>query len=132
MSCAAKIGWLVQLLTFINKYSLIATSQKGQPEMAKAYFTFRLEEDLIKRLNDNAVTFNRKNGQEVAAEIVDLYIEFWERAEEAKRAVLKQQRAGLFTDIEVSQPLMSGKGSKREIEKVKKDAQSRERTKRDR
>lgn len=100
--------------------------------MAKNYFTFRLDEELIKRLNDGAEKYSRKNGQEVAAEILALYVEFWERAEDAKRAVIERQRAGLAADFEVSHPYMSGKGSRGEIEKVRKDAQSRERAKRNR
>lgn len=95
--------------------------------MAKKQFLLYLDEDLINRLHELAQKNGRKSGQFVAMEILEQYADFWQDAEEARQAVIAQQREGLF---ETSGFYARGKGSKSEIEMVKKDAQSRAQKKR--
>jgi hypothetical protein len=85
--------------------------------------------ELIDRLEKAAEKYRKEasNRNQVAVEVLDQYLEFWEQAEEAKLAVMSQQRAGL---LEASQPYMSGRGTKGEAERVRKDAQAREEKKR--
>ncbi len=87
----------------------------------------RPDDKLLERLDDAISRYGRKSRNEVALEILDTYLPFWEQLEETKLAVLEQQRAGL---LEVSQPYMSGRGTKGEVQRVQKDAQAREQKKR--
>ena len=83
----------------------------------------RLCDALVERLNQMARDYNRKSGNQIAAEILEYYADFWEHAEQAKLAMLEQQRAGLARSA--SGYYNRGKSSKGEIGKVQKDAISR-------
>jgi hypothetical protein len=90
--------------------------------MAKKQMMLYADEQLIERLNSLAVKFGRKSGNFVAVEILEQYADFWEAAEAGKQAIVAQQRAGLY---ETTGFYARGKTPRGEIEKVKKDAQSR-------
>jgi hypothetical protein len=96
----------------------------------KKQFLLYAESELVEGMDELAKKFGRKSGNVVAVEILEQYADFWEAAEQAKQNFINQQRAGVFGHLEVTQPYMSGKGSRREIERVTKDAQSREAKKR--
>jgi hypothetical protein len=82
-------------------------------------YKIRISEALIARLETMAREYTRKSGNQIAAEIVEQYADFWEQAELARQDVIQQQRVGL------EGVYARGKTSRREIEKVLKDAQSR-------
>jgi predicted DNA-binding protein len=94
----------------------------GEKRQRKLY----LEATLDKRLDEDAEKFGRRSGAEVGAEIIERYIEFWEETELAKQQVFEQQRQQLG----VSQPYASGRATRGEVERVKRDAQAREQKKR--
>jgi predicted transcriptional regulator len=93
------------------------------PETSTTQFKVRISDALVERLNQMARDYNRKSGNQIAAEILEYYADFWEHAEQAKLAMLEQQRAGLTQNV--SGYYNRGKSSRGEIEKVKKDAISR-------
>jgi hypothetical protein len=90
--------------------------------MAKKQMMLYADEQLMERLNTLAVKFGRKSGNFVAVEILEQYADFWEDAEAGKQAIVEQQRAGMY---QTTGFYARGKASRGEIEKVKKDAQSR-------
>jgi predicted transcriptional regulator len=59
-------------------------------------YKVRLDENVIKRLDQIAQRYGRRSGNMVAAEVIEQYLDFWENAEQAKVAVLEQQRAALL------------------------------------
>jgi hypothetical protein len=82
-------------------------------------YKIRISEALIARLETMAREYTRKSGNQIAAEIVEQYADFWEQAELARQDMIQQQRVGL------EGVYARGKTSRREIEKVLNDAQSR-------
>jgi predicted transcriptional regulator len=93
------------------------------PDTNTIQFKVRISDALVERLNQMARHYNRKSSNQIAAEILEVYADFWEHAEQAKLAMIDQQRAGLSANI--TGYYNRGKSSKGEIEKVKKDAISR-------
>ncbi len=63
--------------------------------MATKQFLLRLDEKLIAQLTDAAVRFGATSGNQVAAEVIEMYLEFWVTAKEAQQEVFEQQRAAL-------------------------------------
>lgn len=61
----------------------------------KEQLNLRLDNDLIARLQKAAEQFGRRSGNEVAAEIISLYLPFWEEIESGKQNILEKQRASL-------------------------------------
>ncbi len=92
--------------------------------MAKDQLKLWLEEDLIQSLQECADRFEKRSANEVASEVLIRYLDFWIESEEAKRAVFERQRA-MATEV-----YMKGRGSSIEADRVKRDAQARERKKR--
>lgn len=82
-------------------------------------YKIRISEALIARLEQMAADYSRKSGNQIAAEILEQYVDFWETAEIARQEILDKQR------VELRAVYTRGKTSKAEIEKVLKDAQSR-------
>jgi len=64
-------------------------------------YKLRLEEEVIARLDGFARKYGRRSGNQVAAEVIGQYLDFWEYAESAKHAVLKEQRAVLQGPVRV-------------------------------
>ena len=48
--------------------------------------------DLIERYERAAEKYGRRSGNQVAGEVLEQYLEFWEQAEEGRLAVISQQR----------------------------------------
>ena len=84
-------------------------------------YKVRIGTEIVRRLDELATRFGRRSGNQVAAEVIETYLEFWEAAEAVKTEIVDQQRAGLFESTGV---YTRGKGSRGEIEMVKKDARS--------
>lgn len=61
-------------------------------QMKTSQYNVRLADDLIKRLNEAASGHGRRSGNQVAAEIIEQYLDFWQYAESAKQAVINRQR----------------------------------------
>lgn len=85
-------------------------------------YKIRISEELAERLDRLSTQYGRKSGNQIAAEVLENYLDFWEQAEMAKLSVIEQQRE----QLEITQPYMSGRGTKGEVRKVIKDAQARE------
>lgn len=81
--------------------------------MATKQYLLRLEEGVIERLSDAAVRFGASSGNQVAAEVIDLYLEFWVAAKEAQQAVFKQQRAAISAEKGAAKPSSKSKASRR-------------------
>lgn len=64
-------------------------------------FKLRLDEQVIRRLDQLARKYGRRSGNEVGAEVIMQYLDFWEYAESAKHAVLAEQRAMLADPLRV-------------------------------
>lgn len=60
--------------------------------MAKKPFMVRLDDELIRKLSSSARKYRRRSGNEVASEVIEAYLEFWEAAEDGKIAIVEQQR----------------------------------------
>jgi predicted DNA-binding protein len=58
-------------------------------------FLLRPSVELIEKLKALADRYSKSSGQQVAVEIIEQYVDFWEEAEEAKQAVIKRQRAAV-------------------------------------
>ncbi|MBI1764869.1 MAG: hypothetical protein HYR56_25955 [Acidobacteria bacterium] len=61
----------------------------------KEQFLIRIETDLIASLQKAAEQYGRRSGNEVATEIITLYLPFWEEIEIGKQKTLEKQRASL-------------------------------------
>ena len=68
---------------------------------------------MIERLSHAAARFGASSGNQVAAEVIDLYLEFWVAAKEAQQAVLQQQRAALSAEKGAAKPPSKKKPSRR-------------------
>jgi predicted DNA-binding protein len=78
-------------------------------------YKLRLKVEVIERLEQMAQRYGRRSGNRVAAEVIDQYLDFWEYAEQAKQAVLEEQRAVLVDPIRVpvlGNPKMARKQAK--------------------
>ncbi len=64
-------------------------------------YKLRLEDEAIERLDKMARKFGRRSGNQVAAEVIEQYLDFWEYAEQAKKAVFEEQRAVLLDPVRV-------------------------------
>ena len=58
-------------------------------------FLLRLNVELIGKLKALAEKYGKSSGQQVAVEIIEQYVDFWEEAEEAKQEVIRRQRETL-------------------------------------
>ncbi|HEY7544431.1 MAG TPA: hypothetical protein VID27_06095 [Blastocatellia bacterium] len=92
-------------------------------------YKVRISEELVARFEELAEKYGRRSGNQVAAEILEIYTPLWEQAEAARMAVIDSQRAGV---VDAGDVYMKGRGSKGEIERVVKDASARERAKKGR
>jgi predicted DNA-binding protein len=63
--------------------------------MDKDQFLLRPNKRLIERLKNLAVKFGKASGQQVAVEVIEQYLDFWEEAESAKQATIKRQRESI-------------------------------------
>jgi metal-responsive CopG/Arc/MetJ family transcriptional regulator len=72
---------------------------------------------LVEQLDEAVEKFGKRSRNEIAVEILETYFPFWEQAEQAKLDLIEEQRLGVGV-------YARGKGSQKEIEMVKKDAQS--------
>lgn len=75
-------------------FGLALRSRVKGPSMTEQY-KLRITEDVIKRLDEIARRYGRRSGNQVAAEIIEQYLDFWEQAEQAKVGVLEKQRSVL-------------------------------------
>lgn len=64
-------------------------------------YKLRLDEDVIARLDEFARKYGRRSGNQVAAEVIEQYLDFWEYAEAAKKVVLEDQRSVLVDRVRV-------------------------------
>jgi hypothetical protein len=76
---------------------------------------------LVEQLDEAVEKFGKRSRNEIAVEILETYFPFWEQAEQAKLNLIEEQRTGLFGVGAYAR----GKTTKEEVERVKKDAQSR-------
>lgn len=72
--------------------------------MATTQFNVRISLELIEKLRESADRFGMKSGNEVAAEIIDRYFEFWLATKEAQQTLYDQQRANLSAEKETKPP----------------------------
>lgn len=64
--------------------------------MATKQYLIRLEEDVIQRLADVAASFSAPSGNQVAAEVIEAYLDFWVAAKERQQEAIEEQRAAVF------------------------------------
>ena len=55
----------------------------------------RLPIVVLARIGELAHKYGRRSRNQVASEVIEQYLDFWEETEKAKLEALKQQRAGL-------------------------------------
>ncbi len=55
----------------------------------------RLPKAVIGRIDRLAQKYGRRSRNQVASEVIEQYLDFWEEIEQAKLEALKHQRAGL-------------------------------------
>lgn len=67
--------------------------------MKTEQFLLRPSDDLIERLRKAARMYKRASGQQVALEVIDQYLDFWERAEDKKLQEINRQRESLDTRL---------------------------------
>ena len=67
--------------------------------MKTEQFLLRPNDALIKRLKNDASKYKRGSGQQVALEVIEHYLEFWEKAEDKKLQEIKRQRESLDMEI---------------------------------
>ena len=58
----------------------------------------RLPKAVLTRIDRLAEKYGRRSRNQVASEVIEQYLDFWEETEQAKREALKQQRAGLVKE----------------------------------
>jgi hypothetical protein len=77
-------------------------------------FLLRPSDELIKKLRDAAIKYKRGSGQQVALEVIEHYLEFWEKVEERKLQEISKQRESLDDELkEANGGTGSGKAGKK-------------------
>ncbi len=61
--------------------------------VAKDQYKLRLEEDLVQRLTEISQRFGWNSGNEVAADVIGRYLDFWVAAQEQALETYEAQRA---------------------------------------
>ena len=98
-----------------------------QTDMAdKSHWKLYLDAEIVGRYERAAEEFGKRSGNEIAAEVLDKYLDFWIEGEMAKEQVFEHQREQLG----VSGAYSRGRG--REARKAQADALNREKKKRNR
>jgi hypothetical protein len=62
-------------------------------------FLLRPNDELIKKLRDAALRYNKSSGQQVALEVIEQYLDFWEKAEDKKLQEINRQRDSLDAEL---------------------------------
>lgn len=76
-------------------------------------FKLRIPDELIAALVTAARNHNRRSAQQVAEEIIQTYLPFWEQAEQVKKNRVSQQREALFGSVGSEVEAERGKPFKR-------------------
>lgn len=58
-------------------------------------YKVRIPEELVERLDALAEKYGRRSGNQVAAEVLEIYTSMWEEAESARMAVIEKQKTRL-------------------------------------
>lgn len=81
--------------------------------MGTTQFNVRISLGLIEKLREAADRFGMKSGNEVAAEIIERYLEFWVATKEAQESLFEQQRAAISAEKSVTASLPKSNPSRR-------------------
>lgn len=82
--------------------------------MATKQYLLRLEEELIQRLSDAAADFGTSSGNQVAAEVIQTYLDFWVAAKKKQQEFIEEQRAAVLGGKEgASKPAKKGTSRKK-------------------
>lgn len=80
-------------------------------------FKMRVREDFVTALETAARNHNRRSAQQVAEEVIETYLSFWEQAEQVKQNKVEEQRKGLAAEAMIwarkAKPLQKKKGDTR-------------------
>ncbi|HKP85606.1 MAG TPA: hypothetical protein VJZ26_05900 [Blastocatellia bacterium] len=90
----------------------------------KSHWKLYLDSEIVNRYEQAADQFGKRSGNEIAAEVLNKYLDFWIEGEMARAQVFEQQRE----QLRVSGAYSRGRGG--EARKAQADALSREKKKR--
>jgi hypothetical protein len=81
--------------------SYFLTSQEGAATTPRVstQFKLRISPDLVAALTTAARNHNRRSAQDVAEDVLRIYLPFWEQAEQVKLNMVESQREQLFGPV---------------------------------
>jgi hypothetical protein len=74
-------------------------TKQGEYEMASVQYRIQLDEEIVQEISGMAEEFGEKSGQQVAADIITRYKDFYRIIKVAEKAAYEQQIAALEESV---------------------------------